>query len=209
MRWPTLRRVIRHRPGTRARQELLSLQLGPGEIALDCGANVGEITAILARRGATVYAFEPNPDAFHVLRERFADRPNVHCLPLGVLDRDGVLPLYLHRNAADDPVRWSTGSSLLEGKENVRPDRFVEVEVIDLCAFLDRLDGPVRVLKLDVEGVECRILRRLIETGWIDRIEHIYVETHDRKVPALREETEALRALLAERGLRHVRLDWE
>src|ERR1041385_8565336 len=37
-------------------------RLGPGDIAIDLGAHVGTITERLARTGATVHAFEPDPD---------------------------------------------------------------------------------------------------------------------------------------------------
>lgn len=188
--------------------KIRALDLRPGDVAIDGGANVGVVTAAMAENGATVYAFEPNPDAFARLQARFAGQPNVHCLCQGVLDEPGQARLFLHQNAGEDPVLWSTGSSLRDDKGNVAKDRFVDIEVIDLCAFVRGLGRKVRLLKLDVEGVECRILRKLIETGLIQEIEHVWVETHDQKIPALRAETDALRARIRELGLEHVRLDW-
>ena len=44
--------------------------LKAGDIALDCGANVGKITVPMAQTGAAVYAFEPNPHAFAKLKEQ-------------------------------------------------------------------------------------------------------------------------------------------
>lgn len=44
-------------------------KLSKKDIAVDCGANVGRFTEMMAQTGATVYAFEPNPDAFAVLSE--------------------------------------------------------------------------------------------------------------------------------------------
>jgi len=43
----------------------------PGSVCIDCGANLGAITAMLADKGATVYAFEPHPLCAEKLRERF------------------------------------------------------------------------------------------------------------------------------------------
>jgi FkbM family methyltransferase len=191
-----------------AQDGLGGLRLGPSDVAIDCGANVGEVTALLSAAGATVYAFEPNPHAFAKLARRFAGQPNVHCIQQGVLDRHDRMRLYLHKQAARDEVKWSTGSSLLAEKSNVDRERSVEVEVIDLSEFIERLGRPVTLLKLDVEGVECRILRKLIDTGVSEKITHILVETHDAKMPELKAETDALRAAIAERGLRNIRLDW-
>ncbi|MFO1492066.1 MAG: FkbM family methyltransferase [Kiritimatiellia bacterium] len=194
-------------PAESARR-LEALRLKPGDIAIDCGANVGHVTAILARSGATVYAFEPNPHAFEVLQKRFASTPSVVCLRKGVLDEAGAMKLYLHQNAGQDQVYWSQGGSLLDFKGNVNRETFVEVEIVDLADFILKLGRPVRVLKMDVEGVECRILKRLILLGLAERIEHIFVETHEQKIPQLRPEVEELRDLIGARGLKNIDLNW-
>ena len=62
---------------------------------------------------------------------------------------------------------------------------------------------------MDVEGVECRILRKIINSGIIDEIDYIFVETHDHKVPELREETDAIRALIQNRKYVNINLHWE
>jgi hypothetical protein len=88
-------------------------RLGAGTLAVDCGANVGFVTALVAARGADVYAFEPNPHAFAVLSSTFAANPRVHCLEKADATPDGVARLHFHANAPSDGVTWSTGSSLL------------------------------------------------------------------------------------------------
>ncbi len=185
-----------------------SIPMKPTDIAIDCGANVGLMTEIMARSGATVYAFEPNPAAFKVLQEKFKNTPNVHCLPKGVFDEPGSAPLFLHQNAEQNQVHWSTGSSLLAAKSNINKDNYVTIELVDLAAFISSLQTRVRILKLDVEGVECKILRRLISTGIILMIDHVFVETHDHKIPSLKTETDEIRKIIADRNLNHVRLDW-
>jgi FkbM family methyltransferase len=178
-----------------------------GAVAVDCGANIGRVTALLAERGADVYAFEPNPHAFAVLERRFTANPRVRCLPQAVTATAGVARLYLHIEAQDDQVTWSTGSSLFAAKPNVDPAMFVDVETIDLDAFLDGL-GDVQVLKLDVEGAEIEILERLLESGRLAAIEHVLVEMHDRRIPGLEERGDKLRERLGVPAYRHVRLFW-
>lgn len=46
------------------RYNYLFKRLHHGDFAIDCGANVGEVTRKMAKNGAMVYAFEPNPHAF-------------------------------------------------------------------------------------------------------------------------------------------------
>ena len=183
--------------------------LGPDDGAVDCGANVGNVTARMASKGATVYAFEPNPYAYQVLKERFLGVPNVHCLNKGVLDRDDTMQLYLHENAHEDQVKWSTGSSLLEDKGNIDPDSFVEIEVIDLARFIKELDREIEVLKMDVEGVECQIINKLIDSKVIDNIKFLIAETHEKKNPSLKEETDKLRKRIDEENLSNINLNWE
>jgi FkbM family methyltransferase len=194
--------------GRKARRDLLSIKLPAGDIAIDCGANVGDITHRLASRGATVFAFEPNPHAFRVLQERLADAPNVYCFPLAVGVESCRMRLYLHERSDEDEVYWSTGSSLLEFKGNVLKGKFEWVEVVDLCPFIESLNHQVRVLKLDVEGVECAILRKPIDTGLVGRIDRIFAETHDRKIPELRAETDALRDSIVKAGIKSINLSW-
>lgn len=182
--------------------------LRPGDIAIDCGANVGQVTELLAWTGATVYAFEPNPHAFRRLQARFGRWPNVVCINKGVWHEAKTMPLYLHVRAEEDPVKWSNGSSLLPFKSNVRPDQAVMVDLVDLPAFLRHLDAPVRILKMDVEGAECPILERLLDEGLLRNISCVLVETHDDKIPELRAATDAIRERCRAEGLTQIRLDW-
>jgi FkbM family methyltransferase len=184
-------------------------ELGPGDVAIDCGANVGNVTARMASKGATVYAFEPNPYAYQVLKERFLGVSNVHCLNKGVLDRDDTMQLYLHENAHEDQVKWSTGSSLLKNKGNINQNSCVEIEVIDLARFIKELDMEIKVLKMDVEGVECLIINKLIDSHLIDKIKFLIAETHEKKNPPLKEETDRLRKRIEEEKLTNVELKWK
>lgn len=195
-------------PTARARRQFLAIPLTAADIAIDCGANVGDVTEYLCRSGATVYAFEPNPHAFNALERRFSDRSNVRCLQRGVFDRNEVRRLYFHQRSDENELLWSTGSSLLDYKGNVRRDKFVDTTVIDLSEFISSLGARVKLLKIDVEGVEVAILRNLIATGVIHTIDHIFVETHERKVPELKADTDELRRTLKAMNLTHVNLDW-
>lgn len=206
---PLLKRLFPTRdPIERARRRFFAITLTEADIAVDCGANVGDVTAHLSESGATVYAFEPNPYAFAALSRRFADRPNVHCRQQGVLDRNDIRKLYFHEHSDYDELEWSTGSSLLDFKGNVRKDKYVDTPVIDLSEFIASIGKRVKVLKLDVEGVEGAIVRRLISSGVIHSIDHVFVETHDRKIPELKADTDELRRTVKTMNLAHVNLDW-
>jgi FkbM family methyltransferase len=196
------------RKGDFALRGLLRVNLNESDIAVDCGANVGEITDHLRKSGTTVFAFEPNPFAFDVLQRRFENSHNVYCINKGVFHRNGTMRFYFHKLSDQDEVKWSKSSSLLEFKGNVNPKKHIAVEVIDLCSFLQDLKRPVKLLKMDIEGVEPMVLKHLICTGLIKNIEHVFVETHDHKIPQIKVATNEVRAMLMSNGCSNVNLDW-
>jgi FkbM family methyltransferase len=201
---PLLKKLAKQK----ARRKFFSVKLREGDIAIDCGANVGEVTEHLCRSGATVYSFEPNPHAFKYLKERFSSNRNVHCIQKGVFNRNGTMKLYSHRLSDQDELQWSTGSSMLDYKGNVLKDKYHEIPVIDLCEFITSLHARIRLIKMDVEGVEGPILKKLINTGLINNIDHLFVETHDHKIPELKPETDEIRRIIKKRGVSNVNLNW-
>ena len=184
------------------------IDVGSDDIIIDCGANVGEVVAKFVDSGAIIFAFEPNPHAFEVLAKRFHDHVNVVCFPMAILDREATIKLHLHEWSEQDPVKWSVDSSLLEYKGNVLADQFVEVEAIDLSEFIFRVAKRIKLLKMDIEGAEYETLTRLIERGLTDQIDHILVETHEKKIPELREKHAALLHLIEERNIQNIDLSW-
>ena len=94
-------------------------KLRPGEIAIDCGANVGKVTRIMALSGAQTYAFEPDPNAFKALLKNAKEFDNVVCLNKAVSDHDGMEKIYFNNRYNENSEKWSTGSTLLRDKPNV------------------------------------------------------------------------------------------
>ncbi len=180
----------------------------PGTVAIDCGANVGVVTDIMARSAARVVAFEPNPFAFAALEQRFRGNHNVVCINAGVWDRAATLPLYFHAQSDEDELHWSTGSSFCREKKNVRPAKWRKVNVIDLCAYIASVRAPISLLKLDIEGFEADVLFSMIRKGTHRLVDRILAETHEKKIPSLREPMDRLRRLIARDKIENIFLDW-
>jgi FkbM family methyltransferase len=202
------RRDRKRRPEVTAFETSVA-ELKPGDIAIDCGANVGKFTVPMAQTGAEVYAFEPNPDAYACLVENTAKYPNVHAVQAAVTTAPGPVKLFLHRYAEDDPVHFSSGSSLVGSKRNVRTDRYTMVDGIQFTEFLKGLgDRRVRLLKIDIEGAEVDVLNQLLDEGLHEMIDQSFIEVHDRQIRALAEPTQRLRERLDKLQLDRFRLDW-
>ena len=189
-------------------RKLLEINLEKNDLIIDCGANIGEITEILSRNGSEVIAFEPNPFAFKELSEKFSHRHNIDCIQAGVHVVDSHMKLFLHEWASEDQIHWSSGSSLLSYKSNVNEHDFVDVKVISLAKYILEMNKPVKLIKMDIEGAECEVLTHLIETEAIHRVEHLFVERHDHKIPELAEPMVSLEKLINEKRIKNINLDW-
>lgn len=189
--------------------ETVAKRLSKGDIAIDCGANVGCYTRMLAANGATVYAFEPDPHCHDILCRTFAGHPGITILnhAVGVETREAML--YRANDFHSDPDRKSQSSSLYVSKSNICSTSAIPVLQIDLIPFIEALPGQVAVLKMDIEGAEIPVLERLLDTRVIDRIDHIFVETHERQIDDLSDRTLALRQRITEEGRRNLNLDWK
>jgi FkbM family methyltransferase len=145
----------------------------PGWTVIDAGANTGVYAVQQARRGARVFAFEPNPDCFRRLRK--AVQAN------GVEDR--VIAFDRALGAAPGPARLflpagvTTMGSLRPEWDPAAAGTGFGVEVETLEDVLGR-QGIERVdlLKVDVEGFELDVLRGAGRA--LRRVERVVVEYH-------------------------------
>ena len=208
MKWDN--KQFQNAPHIFGRETLDKIEIQPDDIIIDCGANIGDITNYFQWRGARVIAFEPNKFAYEILQKRFEENTRVTCLEGGVAapDQCGEVKLFLHENAQKDQVTYSTGSSIVQDKNNVNAEDYIMVKLIDLCKFIEGLKKPVKLLKIDIEGAEIDLLNALIDKGIAQDIPHIFAETHEEKVPSLRESTRKLKQRITDEKLFNINLNW-
>jgi len=157
----------------------------PADLCIDLGANVGELTSRMAATGADVISFEPDPGAFSVLEKIVDGLPNVILIPKAAGHEKGKM--MLHRSgkwSADQPAEHTKSSSLVHSDQLADETNAVMVEVLDIISFIEELDRDVRIIKMDIEGAEWEIMKRLIDHPVLSRIDCIFVETHERIDPA-------------------------
>lgn len=156
-----------------------------GDLCIDLGANVGEITSRMATTGADVISFEPDPAAFEALSRAVAGMDNVTLYAKAAGVRAETLMLRRSANwSPDDPTSHTAMSSLVRTDAKMADDNSVAVEVVDIIGFLETLNRDIRILKMDIEGAEWEILQKLIDHPLLARIDCIFVETHERVDPA-------------------------
>lgn len=205
------KRNLRHARAHGFLDGILAL-LRPGDIVIDCGANLGEVAAPLAATGAEVHAFEPDPYAFAKLSERLGGADNVTLHQQAVSTEAGTLRLMRAANFDDNPKGGSVKSTLLSGGRGISDEDGIDVEVIDFVAFLKDIiakKGPVTFLKMDIEGAELDLLAAMDAAGLFDHIRCTVAETRENKFKDLRPRYRELRAAFGEKyAPNHVNLDW-
>jgi FkbM family methyltransferase len=136
--------------------KLLPFLVDPKRNAVDAGANKGTYTYFLARLAQHVYAFEPNPKMFTILRRSMAR--NVTASPVALSNRSGDAELRVPRQRKGGYSNQGGSLSSVKISENYK--------TVDVAARrLDEFDlGDVGFIKIDVEGFEQAVLEGARET---------------------------------------------
>jgi len=193
----------------RYRFDRIVRSLTPADLVIDCGANLGEFTHMLALNGATVHAFEPDPYTFSRLRENTSHFSNIVCHNQAVGVGQASVKLYRKPDFDLSPDAASISSSVFADKINVAADNYVEVEQIDFVSFLKSLGRPVRLLKIDIEGAEVPLLEHMIQADALATVDVVFAETHESRIPSLAARTAGLRDIARSRFPAKLYLDWE
>ena len=138
------------------------------ESIVDIGAHVGAFSARMACTfpEAVIRAYEPNPEVFSYLKTNL-NLPGrvIYLHPVGVGDRTGTATLGLYEDSV------LTSEFPVPNKQLLGQ---IEVQIMD--AF--DLPGRIDILKIDTEGNEMPILRRLGQR--LFDIPYIYLEFHSQ-----------------------------
>ncbi|MBR9970258.1 FkbM family methyltransferase [Magnetospirillum sulfuroxidans] len=171
-------------------------QLSADSVLWDIGANVGAYALYAARRGATVWAFEPAPASFAALSEnvrinRLDD--HISALPLAVAGKNGIDYLamastnpgsVMHSVGAEAPFRQS-------------------VLCVTVDDFIRSSGAPAPThIKLDVDGIEPDILEGALATLAAPSFQSLLVEMDAEDTPR----NATIVAILGRAGLKLIQM---
>ena len=128
-----------------------AVQLCPGDVVFDCGANIGVFSLLAAMRGAEVYAFEPIEEARQLLQKTLSFNPEI-------ADAVTIVPAAL---GADEGVaEFTVLPDTLVGSSMVLPQtgRQARVPVTTVDTYAADHGLTVDFLKADIEGAERQML---------------------------------------------------
>jgi len=160
--------------------------------AVDAGANKGTYTHAIARYARHVYAFEPNPKMFAILK-RTAGR-NVTPSPIALSDRSGEAELRIPRYGKGSFSNQGASLSTVKVNEDyasttVRTSRLDDLGLSD-----------IGFLKIDVEGFEREVLDGARQTIARDH-PTLLIELEEKHTRVPIEQSLAAVAALGYRGL--------
>ena len=167
--------------------------LKPNMRVIDLGANLGIYTLRALRKKCMVFAYEPTPRTFDLLRQNikasgFAESGRIQAYQMAVSDQCGTINFY------ENPSMC--GHNSIYGESGQQP---IEVSVTTLDSQLDTLQR-IDLIKMDIEGAEYHALlgmRELIRRNPDLQIIMEFAPEHIRRAGR---EPEALLALIHELG---------
>lgn len=150
--------------------------LGNNPFIIDAGAHIGLSTLYFKSLwpNARILAIEPNPKSIAYLQQNLQQNliENVTIEPVALATSVGQVDFYI--DPTDDD--WQSTASLHPSAwTNTRPGEPIKVQTQTLSHYLDR---PIDLLKMDIEGVEERVLLSAGEK--IRQVKHLFIEFHGR-----------------------------
>ncbi|MBE0489211.1 MAG: FkbM family methyltransferase [Halomonas sp.] len=157
--------LIYWRPGRqRALRRLYADFIGPGDLAFDVGAHLGDRTAAFQALGARVVALEPQPGLFRCLQRLVGGRAGVTLLSQAAGAEPGEAELAVSEanpTVSTLALEWrDTIGARNPGFRDVRWESRQRVTVTTLDALIADYGTP-RFCKIDVEGFEAEVLAGL------------------------------------------------
>jgi FkbM family methyltransferase len=156
------------------------------DIVIDIGANIGIFSILAATCGAYVYAFEPNPETFRILKMNVDENKlgnKIKIFNCAVSGKDGSVDLQI----PDTGKIYALGSATIS--ENLKNDmrkkqeiafKSVRTETVSLNTLFEKhlnTKSKIDFLKVDCEGAEYAIFNGL-EISNAENILNIAMETH-------------------------------
>jgi FkbM family methyltransferase len=145
------------------------VDLDGSSVVWDVGAYRGNGAARLHRLyGGRVYGFEPSPEAYEHMVERFADEPEIVPLPYGLAAADEEHPLKI----------GGPGSSIYGG--HFGDSDTVPVQIHDVVGAMDELGAErIDLMKINIEGAEYDLLDRMLDTHAVERVRYLLIQFHE------------------------------
>ncbi len=166
---------------------------GSGTIntVIDVGANKGQsIDFFLGLNpDCIIYAVEPNPELFALLKKKYKDRSNIRLFNAGISDKTGekiffenvfdYTSSFEELNMESDYLKKKANVLGVKKEDIVKKSYPVHTMTLSQLIEEEKITAPVDVLKIDTEGHEYYCLKGLFEGKGGEKIRYIQLESHN------------------------------
>jgi FkbM family methyltransferase len=142
----------------RALIEIMKKEVKKGDTVLDLGANIGFYTLFLADLvgpGGRVFAFEPSPETFSILKKNVEANSygNIVLEQKCIADKSGAEEFFMYNDLGSH-------FSSLSGNIYKMSKRITSVrtQTVSLDDYFNNYSGRIDFIKMDIEGAENRAL---------------------------------------------------
>lgn len=144
----------------------LNYSLNENSIIFDIGGYKGEFARdIYCKYNSTIYVFEPIPEFYKIIKERFINNSKIKVFNFGLGSYDYRTQINLEDNS----------SSIFKKGNNSS-----EIEIRSFNDFIiEHNISSIDLAKINIEGSEYDLLDSIIGAGNITKIHNIQVQFHD------------------------------
>lgn len=137
---------------------LVTKEVKKGDIVVDIGANIGYYTLLFARLvgdEGKVYAFEPDPASFALLKKNVEKNgyKNVVLVKKAVSDKTGTIKLYICEENKGDHRIYNSGDKR----------KYVEIKSTRLDDYFGEIHENINFIKMDIQGSEGLALKGMAD----------------------------------------------
>lgn len=144
----------------------INYDLNEKSLVFDVGGYMGDFTYEINKKyNCNIYVFEPLPEFYKIIKERFKKSKNIKSFNFGLSRDDNKTSLFIDDNASS--VYKKTGAERIIYLKSI--SEFIKTKNI-VC---------INLLKLNIEGGEFEILESLIELKLITKISNLQIQFHD------------------------------
>lgn len=158
--------------------EIVRKEIKEGDVVLDIGAHIGYYTLIFARlvgEKGHIFAFEPDPNNFHILKRNVEINgyQNITLVQAAVSDINGSINLYQsNHNSANNIIGYIPSDNR----------KSVKVKTIRLDDYFKNYNRKINFIKIDVEGSEGKVIKGMSLTLPIDKNVKIITEFYPQSL---------------------------
>lgn len=147
------------------------------KILLDFGANRGQGLKSISNLDtfSIIVSYEPNPELYEFLIRSFKENSNMMFINAAVWKHTGTVSFSVQKNDEASSVEcifsgWGPH------------DNIIKAPCIDILEIIKQYSEDEITIKMDIEGSEFVVLRRLLEdTCACKNIKKMYIEWHNRQ----------------------------